>query len=74
MLLPIFQYGDPVLRQRGLEIQKVTSAIRKLAQNMVETMHAVHGIGLAAQQIGQAIQLTVIDIRGSDQPSQLFPT
>lgn len=72
MVLPIVHYGHPILLQKGAEISKVTDEIRKLAHDMLDTMYAANGVGLAAQQIGKALQLTVIDIRESDRPSQLF--
>jgi peptide deformylase len=72
MVLPIVHYGHPTLLQKGAEIPKVTDAIRKLASDMLDTMYDANGVGLAAQQVGQALQLTVIDVRDSDRPSQLF--
>src|SRR5467141_3426799 len=72
MLLPIVQYGTPVLRQKGGRIGVVTAAIKKLIGDMLETMYAHKGVGLAAQQVGLALQLTVIDVRGvTDRPSSL---
>jgi peptide deformylase len=72
MRLPIRQYGDPILRAKGHGISKVDDGIRELATAMLETMHAANGIGLAAQQVGQALQLTVIDISETeDRPSTL---
>jgi peptide deformylase len=70
MILPIVKYGSPVLRQKGARIEKVTPEITKLIADMFETMHENHGVGLAAQQIGRALQLTVIDVTGvEDRPS-----
>jgi len=72
MLLDVVKYGRPILRKKGEKIDAITPGIKQLIADMQETMHAAKGIGLAAQQIGQAIQLTVIDIRGvSDRPSSL---
>ena len=62
MMLPILQYGDPILRAKGKRIEEIDDHTRELAANMIETMHAAHGVGLAAQQIGEALQLTVLDI------------
>jgi peptide deformylase len=62
MILSIFQYGDPMLRTKGKQIEKIDNHIRELVANMIETMHAAHGIGLAAQQVGKALQLTVLDV------------
>ncbi len=72
MILPILQYGDPVLRSQGKRIEEIDDQIRELAANMIETMHAAHGVGLAAQQVGEALQLTVLDISAvEDRPSML---
>jgi peptide deformylase len=72
MILSILQYGDPILRAKGKQIEKIDDNIRELAANMIETMHAANGIGLAAQQVGEALQLTVLDVSQiEDRPSTL---
>ena len=72
MILPIFEYGDPILRAKGRPIENIEDRIRELATNMVETMHAANGVGLAAQQVGEALQLTVLDVSlVEDRPSTL---
>jgi peptide deformylase len=72
MRLSIFEYGEPILRAKGKRIDKVDDHIRKLATNMLETMQAVNGVGLAAQQVGEAIQLTVLDVSPvEDRPSTM---
>jgi peptide deformylase len=72
MVLPIVKYGHPVLRQKGAKIESLTPEIRQLIGDMLETMAAAHGVGLAAQQIGKAVQLAVVDVRGvEDRPSTL---
>jgi len=72
MILPVVKFGTPVLRQKGSRINTVTPTITKLIADLFETMHAYKGIGLAAQQVGVPIQLTVIDVRGiTDRPSSL---
>ncbi|MGH7978693.1 MAG: peptide deformylase, partial [Limisphaerales bacterium] len=72
MILEVVKYGDPVLRQRGEHIGELTAEIRKLIDDMFETMRERHGVGLAAQQIGRALQLTVIDVRDAkDRPSTM---
>ncbi len=66
MLLPIVQAGEPVLRRpaRPLRPNEIRSReIRELIQQMKETMHDAPGVGLAAPQIGQGIQLAVIEDR-----------
>jgi peptide deformylase len=72
MILPILQYGDPILRAKGKRIEEIDDHIRELVANMIETMHAANGVGLAAQQIGEALQLSVLDItQVEDRPSTL---
>jgi peptide deformylase len=70
MRLPIRKYGDPILRAKGKRIETVDEHIRALAENMLETMHSANGVGLAAQQVGEALQLTVLDVSPvEDRPS-----
>ena len=72
MILPILEYGDPILRAKGKPIENIEDRIRELAANMIETMHAAKGVGLAAQQVGEALQLTVLDVSlVEDRPSTL---
>ena len=72
MILPIVKYGHPALRQKGARIGAVTPEIKKLIADMFETMYEHKGVGLAAQQVGVALQVTVIDVRGvTDRPSSL---
>jgi peptide deformylase len=73
MILSIVKFGHPVLRQKGAAIEKVTPEIKQLIADMFETMQASNGVGLAAQQVGHAVQLTVIDVRevAKDRPSTL---
>lgn len=62
MLLAISQYGNPCLRVRCAPVEKVDESHHTLAQNMLETMYAANGIGLAAPQVGLNIRMVVIDI------------
>ena len=72
MKLLIRKYGDPALRLKGKPVAEVDRKIRELADNMLETMRAANGIGLAAQQVGEAVQLTVLDISAvEDRPSTM---
>lgn len=66
MPLPIVHFNDPILRKKGVAITHFDEALRKLAAEMIETMHGARGIGLAAQQIGQALQLCVVDLRETE--------
>ena len=72
MILPIVKYGHPVLRKQGARIATITTEIKQLILDMFDTMEANKGVGLAAQQVGHALQLTVIDVTGiTDRPSTL---
>lgn len=61
MTLPIVAYGDPVLRKVGKDIQKDYPELKKLLENMWETMYNASGVGLAAPQIGRPIRLFLVD-------------
>jgi peptide deformylase len=69
MALTIVQFGDPILRKKGKPVTEFGAKLAALAMDMVEAMDEAHGIGLAAQQVGRAIQLCVIDLRGTETPS-----
>jgi peptide deformylase len=72
MRLSILQYADPILRAKGKRVEKIDLRIRELAQNMIETMHDANGVGLAAPQIGESLQLTVLDVsQVEDRPSTM---
>lgn len=63
MSLRIVHYNDPILRTKGARITQFDEALARLARDMIETMHEAAGIGLAAQQVGRALQLCVVDLR-----------
>ncbi len=62
MLLSITQYGDAVLRAKSAPVEHIDEDLHNLAANMLETMYAAQGIGLAAPQVGLNIRMVVIDI------------
>lgn len=66
MSLPIVHYNDPILRAKGERVTTFDADLRAWADAMIATMHAAAGIGLAAQQVGQARQLFVADLRETD--------
>jgi len=66
MVLPIVHFNDPVLRKKGAKVTAYDAALRRLAEEMVATMHAADGIGLAAQQVGRDLQLCVVDLRPAE--------
>lgn len=72
MNLPIVEYGHPALRTKGREVTKIDRRILELADDMIETMIDADGVGLAAQQVGVALQMCVVDVGGvSDRPSRM---
>ena len=73
MVLEIVKYGDPVLRAKGKLVDASDPRMASLAESMIETMYAAHGLGLAAQQVGVPLQLTVIDVAQvqQDRPSTM---
>ena len=66
MPLPIVHYNDPILRKKGNKIAEFDNALADFARQLVATMHESGGIGLAAQQVGRAAQVCVVDLRESD--------
>ena len=66
MPLKIVHFNEPILRKKGVKVTAFNAALAKLAGGMIESMHAAEGIGLAAQQVGHAIQLCVIDLRPTE--------
>lgn len=71
MVRTILHYPDKRLREPGKKIAKVTPELRKLIDDMAETMYAAPGVGLAATQIGELLQLFIIDVASDDEPSDL---
>lgn len=71
-ILEIVKYGNPVLVKRAEEIKKIDQNIIKLAQDMVLTMHAAPGIGLAAPQVNQSIRLITVDISVGESEKELI--
>jgi len=65
-LLEIRMFGDPVLRQPALEVRDFDGALARLAHDMMETMHAASGVGLAANQVGVLRRLFTYDDPGDD--------
>lgn len=66
MALRIVRYNDPVLRKKGDAVKTFDSDLALLSDQMVATMHTASGIGLAAQQVGKALQFCVVDLRATD--------
>jgi len=73
MIRDIVKYGDPMLRTKGKRLEAFDDEIRALAADMLETMYEANGVGLAAQQVGRALQLTVIDVSDAEnRPSRMW--
>ncbi len=72
MIRPILKYGDSVLHERAREVETVTAEIDRLLDDMVETMYAAPGIGLAAPQIGVPLRIFVVDLSVGRDPGGLI--
>jgi peptide deformylase len=70
MILKIVKYPDPVLQQPGEPVTEFDNELRKFVADMFETMYSNQGIGLAAQQVGTAKRITVIDLSVGKDPKQ----
>jgi peptide deformylase len=68
MIYPIVKFGDPVLEKPAAPITVFDDELRKLADDMFESMYAAHGVGLAAPQIGIAKRIAVIDVTFKEDP------
>lgn len=68
MIYPIVKYGDPVLETPAATITEFDDDLKKLAEDMFESMYAAHGVGLAAPQIGISKRIAVIDISFKERP------
>lgn len=66
MSLGIVRYNDPVLHKKGEKITVFDDGLAAFADAMIESMHEAQGIGLAAQQVGMAVQLCVVDLRSAE--------
>ncbi len=68
MIYPVVKYGNPVLEKSAETITVFDDALRKLVEDMFESMYAARGVGLAAPQIGISKRLAVIDISFKEDP------
>jgi peptide deformylase len=69
MIYPIVKYGDPVLEKRAEPVTTFDGDLKKLVEDMFESMYAAHGVGLAAPQIGISKRLAVIDVTFKEDPN-----
>jgi peptide deformylase len=72
-LREIRTYPDPVLRNKTSRVERIDSSVDRLIKDMVETMHAAPGVGLAANQVGVPLQLAVIDLSSREEQEQRHP-
>jgi peptide deformylase len=72
MIRPILRYGDDTLHQPAAPVDEVTPQIQQLIDDMIETMYAAPGIGLAAPQVGVRLRIFVADVSGGHNPTELL--
>jgi peptide deformylase len=72
-LREIRTYPDPVLRKKTSRVERIDSSLDLLIKDMVETMRAAPGVGLAANQVGVPLQLAVIDLSAREDEAQRHP-
>lgn len=68
MIYPIVKFGDPVLEKQAQTITTFDDDLKKLVEDMFESMYAAHGVGLAAPQIGISKRLAVVDVTFKEDP------
>ncbi len=66
-VLPLVHTPHPVLRQKTRQVKSIDRRIRKLVDDMIETMHDAHGVGLAANQVGVSLRVAVIQLPEDDE-------
>jgi peptide deformylase len=72
MRRPILRYGDPVLHAKATPVAAITREIDTLIDDMRETMHVAAGVGLAAPQVGESLQVCLVDLSAGRRPDQLL--
>ena len=72
MIRPILRFGEPPLQARAADVSELTPDIQKLIDDMIETMYAAPGIGLAAPQIGVSLRIFVVDLSLGRKPEDLM--
>src|SRR6059058_5543893 len=69
MIYPIVKFGNPVLEKPSEPVTQFDDELKKLVEDMFESMYAAHGIGLAAPQIGISKRLAVVDVTFKEDPA-----
>lgn len=72
MIRPILKYGDSVLHERARNVDAITTEIDRLVDDMIETMYAAPGVGLAAPQVGEPLRIFVVDVSVGRDPNGLI--
>jgi len=72
MIRPILRYGDSVLHQPAAPVTDITADVQQLIDDMVQTMYAAPGIGLAAPQVGVRLRIFVADVSSGHNPADLL--
>ena len=70
-LLPVRLYPDPVLRARAAPVERFDDELRRLVRDMIETLHAAPGVGLAAPQVGVGQRVAIVDLSVGERPAEL---
>ena len=71
-ILPLVRAPNPVLRQKTRQVKGIDRRIRKLVDDMIETMHDAHGVGLAANQVGISLRIAVIQLPEDEEATVLI--
>jgi peptide deformylase len=71
--LSILTYGNPVLRKRAKPVSAISPGLKRLADDMLDSMYASNGVGLAAPQVGDSVRLIVVDVSGSEEEREKKP-
>ena len=72
MIRPILRYGEPSLHRKAKDVDAITPEIDTIVDDMIETMYAAPGVGLAAPQIGVPLRIFVVDVSGGRDPAGLI--
>ena len=72
MIRPILKYGDSLLHERARSVDQITPDVERLIDDMIETMYAAPGIGLAAPQVGERLRVFVVDTSVGRDPNGLL--
>ena len=66
-VIPLTTADNPILREKAKKVTSIDAGIQKLIDDMVETMHAAHGVGLAAPQVGVPLRLAIVQLPAEDE-------